>query len=103
MFDVKKFVGLTFGCVTARLRARFPAQRRSHTGVRKVFMMRFCKSHAALFRFAAFLALLIAVVSGGPVQAGQAIPAPPPPTPFGSTDYIIGAGDGLTIFVWHNP
>src|SRR5215813_8031255 len=51
----------------------------------------------------AILGFAMIVFAFSPALAGQAIPAPPPAPPFGSTDYIIGAGDTLQIFVWHNP
>lgn len=51
----------------------------------------------------AILGFAMIVFAFSPAAAGQTIPAPPPAPPFGSTDYIIGAGDTLQIFVWHNP
>jgi len=49
------------------------------------------------------LGFLVLVGHSVPVQAGQAPAAPPPlALPPGSTDYIIGPGDSLQIFVWHN-
>ena len=44
------------------------------------------------------LALLMMAGYGSAALAGQA-PAPA----FGNTDYIIGPGDAVQIFVWHNP
>ena len=50
-----------------------------------------------------FLALL---TMGGTAQAAAAAPAPQAPAiavPAGQTNYIIGPGDSLQIFVWKNP
>ena len=45
----------------------------------------------------AFLFCLVAI-------GGCAVSAPPPPTmPIESTPYLIGPGDTLQVFVWHNP
>jgi polysaccharide export outer membrane protein len=56
----------------------------------------------ALAMAAAILASVLGAF-GGPAQAAQAPnPAVPSELPVGATDYIIGPGDGLQIFVWHN-
>jgi polysaccharide export outer membrane protein len=56
------------------------------------------------FSLAAAMLGLLLLLFGAPAQAAQAIVPPlPGGPPFGGTDYIIGAGDSLQIFVWHNP
>lgn len=45
------------------------------------------------------LALFVGQV--GPAQAGAAAPIPGAPIP--TNEYIIGPGDMIQIFVWHNP
>lgn len=51
----------------------------------------------------AILGLLLLLGLGAPAQAGEPVGPIPGGPPFGGTDYIIGAGDTLQIFVWHNP
>jgi polysaccharide export outer membrane protein len=46
-------------------------------------------------------ALLVLAVSMG--CAGGGLPHPPEPPPMEKADYVIGAGDNLTIQVWKNP
>lgn len=46
--------------------------------------------------------------TAGPAAAGTAAPAaqkiqPPPPGQADRTDYVIGPGDQLQVFVWRNP
>src|SRR6185436_6593791 len=47
-------------------------------------------------------AILVSFVMSGAAQAQAPNPAVPSVLPPGATDYIIGPGDTLQIFVWHN-
>ena len=52
---------------------------------------------AWVWRIAA--ALILVGVAG----CGTGTPPPVPPTGFSSSQYVIGPGDKLTVFVWRNP
>ena len=58
----------------------------------KIFRARW--SSETLFLAGAILSLLVFVGYGAPAQAAQAVPA--------GSDYLIGPGDAIQIFVWHN-
>jgi len=56
-----------------------------------------------LFFAGAILGLLMAAGANAPVSAAQAAPAPSVTQAITTdTDYLIGPGDAVQIFVWHN-
>jgi polysaccharide export outer membrane protein len=64
---------------------------------------RFFCSWTGFQAFAFATAILATCVMAGLAQAAQGPnPAVPSELPPGATDYIIGPGDTLQIFVWHN-
>jgi polysaccharide biosynthesis/export protein len=59
-----------------------PGKGRRGTGVKRILCF--------------LMALAAAACAGTP-------PPPPPPTPQSSSEYVIGPGDTLEVFVWRNP
>ena len=51
----------------------------------------------------AFLGITMAMLLGGCATTGDYPAAPAKADIAGAPDYLIGAGDGLSIQVWRNP
>jgi polysaccharide export outer membrane protein len=54
-------------------------------------------------RWAATLVLACAAASASIARVDAQVPVSPDAQPSGATDYIIGPGDTLQVFVWRNP